>query len=909
MAKDSQKDNKDVKKMYGKRKNNKVKSTTIDEKIELFEKFFNDPNVHENLNGNTIYDGYPLGKYAIQIRSLVKNNKGLYNSEKIDKIKELGILDRQIEATIEEKVEFLKQFAKNNPKIMQYMTKTKGLNVPEYDKKFEDIKEETKKFNRYYDYIVSRKRKNKLKPELYDDLIKSNVGGIFEDNSAIEEFLEKSGNICDTDRKFLKEMIIKYGNVEEFKKHYIEELTYNPYLRKKDELSKFFRGIDLCSQNLYIQNYGYTKLNHPYKEPQTIAPIINSKEMDIIIDSLPLGCKNTIKLLYTCKKNERYTKKEIAEKNEVTEEKIKIISTRATGLFHKYDHEKNLNSSSKEENIGDLYNFLNNFIKVYGIINNDNLSSEKREQLLELYNKSCDEKKILNRNIELLKYAGNDTKKEILKNEFGEYIKNDTISLHFFDRSGGEINRADKNLSIQDFGNNEVNDENRNKVFEAAIKLAALNEKNVEIFNVLKNKEEKNISFSKMPISYLGLDGNIMNNISAKYVIDIVKNDGNNLKFKQKLNQKEQNDIINEVSVALSNKGLHFNMNYDEINEFIKTQEKTIKNINDLNISEINKKILDSLGIYTIEDFKNATYKDISNFGGDAYIEAKQKMINIKEEDIRNIGDIGLSNATVCFFRDNGIETTEDFLKNEKKLKNIGKDAYAEVVKNGKIYGLNISAKKDEFYDKTIMQNKSMSIKELGLSVKTYGCLKRAGLKTVNDILEKTEKEIKLIRNLGDKSYDEVIEKINYLGLSLKENEENNIECCNERDSSIKLKELIAAIRFTYRKIKIKEDEINNLNIVIKQKIDKINLEMNSSKQNILNLKVVINNNRIELEKIGKLKDIEDKLMKEQVALREKEKELYEYNQKITENAKEIKNVQKEEKDLKNQAENYNIEL
>jgi len=69
-----------------------------------------------------------------------------------------------------------------------------------------------------------------------------------------------------------------------------------------------------------------------------------------------------------------------------------------------------------------------------------------------------------------------------------------------------------------------------------------------------------------------------------------------------------------------------------------------------------------------------------------------------------------------------------------------------------------------------------MTIEELDLSVRSYNCLKRAGINTVQELVNKTEDEMMKVRNLGRKSLDEVIQKLNALGLSLKESEETGNE-------------------------------------------------------------------------------------------------------------------------------------
>lgn len=63
----------------------------------------------------------------------------------------------------------------------------------------------------------------------------------------------------------------------------------------------------------------------------------------------------------------------------------------------------------------------------------------------------------------------------------------------------------------------------------------------------------------------------------------------------------------------------------------------------------------------------------------------------------------------------------------------------------------------------------SMSLEELGLSVRAYSCLTRANINTVEELIEMTESDLIRVRNLGKKSLDEIIQKLRALGLNLKE--------------------------------------------------------------------------------------------------------------------------------------------
>ena len=67
-----------------------------------------------------------------------------------------------------------------------------------------------------------------------------------------------------------------------------------------------------------------------------------------------------------------------------------------------------------------------------------------------------------------------------------------------------------------------------------------------------------------------------------------------------------------------------------------------------------------------------------------------------------------------------------------------------------------------------------MTIEELDLSVRSYNCLKRASINTVEELTSKTEDDMMKVRNLGKKSLEEVVQKLEELGFSLKPSEDIN---------------------------------------------------------------------------------------------------------------------------------------
>ncbi len=80
-----------------------------------------------------------------------------------------------------------------------------------------------------------------------------------------------------------------------------------------------------------------------------------------------------------------------------------------------------------------------------------------------------------------------------------------------------------------------------------------------------------------------------------------------------------------------------------------------------------------------------------------------------------------------------------------------------------------IMVEKEEDQKEKVLE---MTIEELDLSVRSYNCLKRAGINTVEDLTNKSEDEMMKVRNLGRKSLDEVLGKLEELHLKLKPSEE-----------------------------------------------------------------------------------------------------------------------------------------
>ena len=112
----------------------------------------------------------------------------------------------------------------------------------------------------------------------------------------------------------------------------------------------------------------------------------------------------------------------------------------------------------------------------------------------------------------------------------------------------------------------------------------------------------------------------------------------------------------------------------------------------------------------------------------------------------------------------------------------------------------------DEAYDTEIMVVKSdnakekvleMTIEELDLSVRSFNCLKRAGINTVEDLISKTEEDMMKVRNLGRKSLDEVIAKLKSMGLSLSKERGIRLTTVKECELNARNQKNLAELRIT----------------------------------------------------------------------------------------------------------------
>ena len=115
----------------------------------------------------------------------------------------------------------------------------------------------------------------------------------------------------------------------------------------------------------------------------------------------------------------------------------------------------------------------------------------------------------------------------------------------------------------------------------------------------------------------------------------------------------------------------------------------------------------------------------------------------------------------------NGVITAKEAVSLGAKILNEHLNLFVDLSDEAK--NAEIMVEREETIKEKVLE---MTIEDLDMSVRSFNCLKRAGIDTVEDLTNRTEEDMIKVRNLGKKSLEEVIQKLHSLGLDLKSEEE-----------------------------------------------------------------------------------------------------------------------------------------
>ena len=205
-------------------------------------------------------------------------------------------------------------------------------------------------------------------------------------------------------------------------------------------------------------------------------------------------------------------------------------------------------------------------------------------------------------------------------------------------------------------------------------------------------------------------------------------------------------DIITDSSVEILNPDLHI----ATLSEGANLQmEMTVDMGRGYNSAEKNKKDNMPLGVLPIDS-----------------IYTPVKKVNYSVENTRVGQSIDYDKLTIELWTDGGLAPYEA-LSLAAKVMTGHLELFIDLSETAK--NTQIMIEKEENKKEKVLE---MSIEDLELSVRSFNCLKRANISTVEDIVKMTESEMMKVRNLGKKSLDEVTAKLHSLGLDFAKEEE-----------------------------------------------------------------------------------------------------------------------------------------
>ena len=205
-------------------------------------------------------------------------------------------------------------------------------------------------------------------------------------------------------------------------------------------------------------------------------------------------------------------------------------------------------------------------------------------------------------------------------------------------------------------------------------------------------------------------------------------------------------DIITDSSVEVLNPDLHI----ATLSEGAHLQmEMTVDMGRGYNSAEKNKKENQPLGVLPIDS-----------------IYTPVKKVNYAVENTRVGQNIDFDKLTIELWTDGSLAPYEA-LSLAAKVMTGHLELFIDLSETAK--NTQVMIEKEENKKEKVLE---MSIEDLELSVRSFNCLKRAGISTVEDITNMTEPEMMKVRNLGKKSLDEVTAKLHSLGLDFAREED-----------------------------------------------------------------------------------------------------------------------------------------
>ena len=310
----------------------RTKKISVSEKIDLIESYLKE-NPNEEIHTNTMYKGYKIGVYFIQLRQsmIYDSHKSYkYTREDMERMMNLGLLYPRRD-TIQEKVDRIKEFCHIYPYAFSDIYSLKKR--LEKEGKVEQLDTFIKLFSDYK-YLITRKAYKKIPKEMLEELTNARVGGGF----GLDQNDKKIKEEYDIKENIIVRIVQEFGSIVNFRKQFIQyqidmakaknDKEKKLVIEKNQNILKYNGKIPLVENFDLCQKEGYNLLLEKIgiKNLLPIGGNVIDSKMDEVIDSIldKYGIRNKriMELYFGLDGKGRLTYEAIANKFNITRSRV-----------------------------------------------------------------------------------------------------------------------------------------------------------------------------------------------------------------------------------------------------------------------------------------------------------------------------------------------------------------------------------------------------------------------------------------------------------------------------------------------------------------------------------------------------------------------------------------------------------
>ena len=755
---------------------------SLEEKIEIFERYLEEEN--DDIDGLTVYEGKPIGQWAVQIRSWIKKG-GNPTEDQLEKLDELGILERRIDSTLDEKIDALIEWKKKYPDVV--ITR-ENLNQPIGDEtikklkelaqaegiEFSEIEERYKKIKSYNNYIRYRETEGALTEQQWNKCKEGNLGGKFGFSTEAEQLAKK----LKIDVKQVVDIINNFGSMDNFIQMYKDgklsmynnklitnmiDIDYNPlaqnYLRLVKEI--FGSSFEFKLFSTDELNTAIEALNTREKETiQFYFGLIDgkcktykdlSKYFGVSKSAIGQTIGKAIRGLRGLSRFKPFTFEQLKENEYISDEEIELLSDLEneildSNLIFKHDSIVDLDfSKDKFDTIRDIQKNIESRKEADQAIHKEKFAIEDMGLSVRSFNclmrgnirTLADLEKISYEELQKIRNLGKESALEIITKakKYGVILEG-TVDLDDHDADDHDV---DGTTTEENFPT-EI-EQLAEKLKIDVKQVADITNNFGSMDNFIQMYKDGKLSKGQTELYNNKLINNMIdidyNPLAQNYLRLVKEIFGSSFEFKL-----FSTDELNTAIEALNTRDkeaiqLYFGLidgkckTYEDLSKYFDVPNLTIRGI----ISKAKGKLhhqseFKPLKPFTFEQLKENEY--------------------ISDEEIELLSDLEneILNSNLIFKHDSIDDL--DFSKDKfDTIRNIQK---------------NIESRKE--VDKTINKEK-FAIEDMGLSARSFNCLMRRNIRTLADLEKISYEELQKFSGVGKESALEIIAKAKKYGVTL----------------------------------------------------------------------------------------------------------------------------------------------